>query len=140
MKTFLPKLSEIKRAWVEVDAADFTLGRLATRVANLLHGKHKTTFTPHMDTGDFVVVINAKNVRFTGRKLLQKEYIRHTGYPGGIRRKTLGKVMDKNPRYVIFHAVRNMLPTNKLRQVMIKRLKIVEGDKHNFKIDRKLTK
>jgi len=125
---------------VEVDAADFTLGRLATRVANLLHGKHKTTFTPHMDTGDFVVVINAKNVRFTGRKLLQKEYIRHTGYPGGIRRKTLGKVMDKNPRYVIFHAVRNMLPTNKLRQVMIKRLKIVEGDKHNFKIDRKLTK
>lgn len=134
MTTFLPKVTDIKRNWHEIDASQYSLGRLATRVATLLRGKHKATFTPHMDQGDFVVVINAAKVRLTGRKAEQKEYIRYTGYPGGIRRKLLGDVLKKNPERVIWHAVRNMLPVNRLRVPMIKRLKVVADDKHNFKI------
>lgn len=134
MTTYLPKVKDIKRNWHEIDASKYTLGRLSTRVATLLRGKHKATFTPHMDQGDFVVVINAAKVRLTGRKAEQKEYIRYTGYPGGIRRKLLGDVMKKNPERVIWHAVRNMLPVNRLRVPMIKRLKVVADEKHNYKI------
>lgn len=137
MKTYLPKITDIKRQWYEIDASQFTLGRLATRVATLLRGKHRPTFTPHMDIGDFVVVTNAKNVRLTGRKLLQKEYIRFSGYPGGIRREKLRDVLAKRPERVIWKAVRDMLPTNKLRTQILRRLKIVPEGKHNFKIDKK---
>lgn len=132
--TYLPKVKDTRRVWHELDASEFTLGRLATRAATLLRGKHKAIFTPHMDLGDFVVVKNASKVKLTGRKLEQKEYIRFTGYPGGIRRKVLRDVLKKDPQWVIIHAVRNMLPTNRLRSVIIKRLKVVPGDKHNYKI------
>lgn len=132
--THLPKLKDTRRLWHELDASHYTLGRLATRVATLLRGKHKPVFTPHMDLGDFVVVKNAAKVKLTGRKLDQKEYIRYSGYPGGIRREVLRDVMEKRPEQVIIRAVRNMLPTNRLRSAMIKRLKVVAGDKHNFKI------
>src|SRR3989338_11627322 len=108
MKTFLPKTSEIQRIWYEADAAKFTLGRLASKVATVLRGKHKTTFTPHMDVGDFVVVKNAEKVNFTGRKLAQKKYHRFSGYPGGLYTKTLAKRMETEPEKVIRDAVYNM--------------------------------
>ncbi len=94
MKSFLPKVSEVKRTWYEIDASKFTLGRLATKIATTLRGKHKVSFTPHMDVGDFVVVKNAEKVQFTGRKLEQKKYHRFTGYPGGIRTKSLSSRME----------------------------------------------
>jgi large subunit ribosomal protein L13 len=138
MKTFLPKVKEIKRAWYEVDASKFTLGRLATRVATVLRGKHKTTFTPHMDVGDFVVVKNAAKVKFSGRKLDQKVYYRNTGYPGGIRTKTLSDRMEKEPELVIRDAVYNMIDANRLRKNILRRLKVVAGDKHEFQVDKEL--
>lgn len=137
MKTYLQKQAEVKRLWHEIDASKYTLGRLATRVANLLRGKLKTSFTPYIDGGDFVVVTNAPKIKLTGRKLLQKEYIRYTGYPGGIRRKKLRDVLEKTPQEVIVSAVRNMLPVNKLRSQIIKRLKIIDSEKHTYKIDLK---
>lgn len=139
MKTFLPHSTKIKRQWLEIDASHYSLGRLASKVATFLRGKHKAFFTPHMDVGDYVVVINAKKVQLTGRKLQQKEYIRFSGYPGGIKRKILSEVLEKNPKQVIFRAVRNMLAPNKLRNPILKRLKITEDNKHNFKIDKKIT-
>ena len=114
------------------------MGRLATRVATVLRGKHKVTFTPHMDLGDFVVVTNADKVKVTGRKLLQKEYFHFSGYPGGIKRKILRDVLQKQPEKVVFHAVRNMLAANRLRRPILKRLKVVRDEKHNFKIDKKI--
>lgn len=137
--TFLARPQDIKRQWVEIDASQFTLGRLATRVAGILRGKHKAIFTPHVDTGDFVVVTNARKVKITGRKLVQKEYIRHTGYPGGIRRRVLRDVLEKDPEKVINHAVRNMLPTNRMRSQVIRRLKVVADDQHTYNIDKKIT-
>lgn len=139
MKTYLPKISVVKRQWYEVDASHYTLGRLATQVAKLLRGKHKAIFTPHMDVGDFVVVTNAKKIKFTGRKLLQKEYIRVSGYPGGLKRRILRDVMEKSPRTVIYEAVRGMLATNRLRSLILKRLKIVPEERHQFRIDKKIT-
>ena len=139
MHTYLPKTSDIKRRWYEIDASKFTLGRLATRAASILRGKHKASFTPHMDVGDFVVVTNAEKIKFTGRKLLQKEYFRFSGYPGGLRREILRDVLKKKPEKVVFHAVRNMLAANRLRKPILKRLKIVRNGKHNFKIDKKIT-
>lgn len=138
MKTYLPKVTEIKRQWHEIDAAKFTLGRLATTVATILRGKHKPDFTPHMDLGDFVVVINAKKPKLTGRKLLQKEYFRVSGYPGGLKRRTLREVLEKSPEKVVYQAVRGMLAPNRLRRQMLRRLKIVPAEKHEFKIDKKL--
>lgn len=134
MKTHLPKVSEIKRAWHEIDASKFSLGRLATRAAVLLRGKHKPTFTPHQDGGDYVVVINVSQVKITGRKLAQKQYFRFSGYPGGISKITLGELLAKSPEKVISHAVRNMLPVNRLRSRMIKRLHIVAGSGHKFPV------
>lgn len=139
MKTFLPKPSGIKRQWYEIDASFYTLGRLASRVATILRGKHKAIFTPHMDVGDYVVVINAAKVKLSGRKLLQKEYITFSGYPGGIKRKSLREVLAKMPERVIWRAVRQMLPSNRLRKPILKRLKAVACEKHNFKIDKKIT-
>ncbi|KKW28461.1 MAG: 50S ribosomal protein L13 [Parcubacteria group bacterium GW2011_GWA2_52_8] len=138
MKTTLPKIAEIKREWVEIDASRFSLGRLATRVATLLRGKHKRTYTPHMDAGDFVVVINAKNLKLTGRKLDQKEMITFSGYPGGITRRPVAEVIARAPEKVIIHAVRNMIPVNRLRQVVLRRLKVVPEDRHTYKIDKKI--
>jgi len=138
-KTYLPKISEVKRQWHEIDAAKITLGRLATRVATILRGKHKPTYTPHMDMGDFVVVINAKSIKLTGRKALQKEYFRVSGYPGGVKSEVLRDVLKKRPDRVIWRAVRNMLAPNKLRSRIIKRLKIVPDAKHTYKIDKKIT-
>ncbi len=139
MKTYLSKIKEVKRQWYEIDASKFTLGRLATRVATILRGKHKAIFAPHQDVGDFVVVTNAKAVKFTGRKLVQKEYITFSGYPGGIRRKLLRDVLEKNPQKVIYEAVRGMLAPNRLRKPILRRLKVVAGNQHNFKIDKELT-
>ncbi|MDP3994092.1 MAG: 50S ribosomal protein L13 [Candidatus Doudnabacteria bacterium] len=138
-QTYLPKTSDIKRRWYEIDASKFTLGRLATRVASLLRGKHKASFTPHMDVGDFVVVTNAEKIKLTGRKILQKEYFRFSGYPGGIKREILRDVLKKKPEDVVYRAVRNMLAVNRLRKPILKRLKIVRNDKHNFNIDKKIS-
>ena len=140
MKTYLPTMKEIKRRWLEIDASQFTLGRLATKVAILLRGKHKVSFTPHLDTGDFVVVINARKVLLTGRKLLQKEYIRYSGYPGGIRRKSMREVMERTPEQIIITAVRSMLPVNRMRRLALGRLRVFDGAVHNYKIEQKIIK
>ena len=138
MKTFIPKTSEIKRTWYEADASKFNLGRLASKVAVVLRGKHKVTFTPHMDVGDFVVVKNAEKVKFSGRKLAQKEYYRFSGYPGGLYTKKLSDRMEKEPEKVIRDAVYNMIDKNRLRKHILRRLKVVKGDKHEFKIEKEI--
>ncbi|MBI4363692.1 MAG: 50S ribosomal protein L13 [Candidatus Doudnabacteria bacterium] len=138
MKTFLPKTKEIKRSWYQADASKFTLGRLASKVATILRGKHKVTFTPHMDVGDFVVVTNAERVKLTGRKLEQKKYHRFSGYPGGLYTKTLSQRMEKEPEKVIRDAVYNMIDKNRLRKDIVRRLKIVKGDVHQFPKDKEL--
>jgi len=138
MKTFIPKTTEIKRIWYEADASKFVLGRLATRVATILRGKHKVTFTPHMDVGDFVVIKNAEKVKFTGRKLEQKEYHKFSGYPGGLHTKKLSERMAVEPEKVIRDAVYNMVDSNRLRKHILRRLKIVKGDKHEFQVDKEI--
>lgn len=138
MKTFLPKTSEIQRAWYEADASKFTLGRLASKVATVLRGKHKVTFTPHMDVGDFVVVINAAKVQLTGRKRAQKKYYRFTGYPGGLRTKTLDHRLKTEPEKVIRDAVYNMIDSNRLRKHILRRLKVTTSDKHEFKATKEI--
>lgn len=138
MKTFLPKTKDIKRTWYEVDASKFTLGRLASRVAGVLRGKHKVMFTPHMDVGDFVVVKNAEHVRFSGRKLFQKKYYHYSGYPGGIRAKSLAERMQSEPAKVIRDTVFNMLDDNRLRKHILRRLKVVSGSEHSFHIDKEI--
>ncbi len=130
-KTFSAKKEEVQREWYVVDASDKVLGRLATQIANILRGKNKPIFTPHVDTGDFVVVVNADKVRLTGRKWEQKTFYRHSGYPGGLKSITASKVKDKNPEFLIKHAVRGMLPHNKLGRKQIKKLKIFAGPVHN---------
>lgn len=138
MKTYLPKISEIHRSWYEADASKFTLGRLASKVATVLRGKHKVTFTPHMDVGDFVVIIKAEKVKFTGRKLAQKKYHRYSGYPGGLYTKKLSDRMIKEPEKVIRDAVYNMIDANRLRKHILRRLKIVVGDKHEFQVTKEI--
>ncbi|OGE82132.1 MAG: 50S ribosomal protein L13 [Candidatus Doudnabacteria bacterium RIFCSPLOWO2_01_FULL_44_21] len=138
MKTFIPKTKDIKRAWYEADASKFTLGRLASKAASILRGKHKVTFTPHMDVGDFVIVKNAELIRFTGRKLAQKKYYRFSGYPGGLYTKKLSDRMKTEPDKVIRDAVYNMLDKNRLRKHILRRLKVVVGDKHQFQVDKEL--
>jgi large subunit ribosomal protein L13 len=130
MKTYAPKASEIERKWHLVDASGQTLGRLSTQIAKLLIGKHKAMFANNMDTGDFVVVINAEKIRVTGKKLSAKTYYRVSGYPGGIRSQTLGEVLQKHPERVIEHAVKGMLPNSTLGRAMYKKLKVYAGDKH----------
>jgi large subunit ribosomal protein L13 len=130
MKTYSTKVSDIKREWHIIDASDEVLGRLATRIANLLMGKHKPLFCRNLDVGDFVVVINADKVRVTGNKIKQKMYYRHSGYPGGLKSISLEKMMQTHPTRVIEHAVKGMLPRNKLNARMMKRLKVYAGDTH----------
>ena len=140
MTTTLVKINEIKRSWHEIDASRISLGRLATEAARLLAGKHKPSYTPHLDAGDFVVVTNIEKVLLTGRKLLQKEYFHYSGYPGGLKRQVLKDVMEKSPEKVIYRAVRGMLATNRLRAKRMKRLKLVKGTAHTFKIDKQVNK
>lgn len=130
MKTYIPKPEETNRDWLLVDAEDKILGRLATEIATRLRGKHKPEFTPHLDTGDFVVVVNAEKIAVTGGKQDKKFYYRHTGYPGGIRSTSLRTMLEKKPEEVIFHAVRGMLPKNRLGRKLIKKLKVYAGPEH----------
>lgn len=130
MKTYVVKASEIEREWYVVDAADQNLGRLASRIAAVLRGKHKPTFTPGLDVGDFVIVVNAEKVAVTGHKLLDKRYYRHSLYPGGQSSKTLGRMLETHPERVIESAVKGMLPKNRLGRAMVKKLKVYAGDSH----------
>ena len=132
-KTFIPKKDQIKRNWYLVDAKDKILGRLASKVAVLLRGKHKTIFTPHLDTGDGVIVINASRVRVTGRKPKQKVYRRFSGYPGGLREVPLEVMLKKKPQKVVALAVTRMLPSGPQGRDIIKRLKVYADDKHPHK-------
>jgi large subunit ribosomal protein L13 len=130
MKTYNAKPGEIAREWYLVDAEGQTLGRLATRIAETLRGKGKTAYTPHVDTGDFVVVVNADKIHVTGNKLDQKLYIRHSGYPGGIRSRTLREQLQRRPEEVLRTAVKGMLPKNRLARQQINKLKIYAGSEH----------
>lgn len=130
MTTVSAKPLEVRREWLLVDAADKTLGRLATEIASRLRGKHKPIYTPHVDTGDYIVVINAEKVRVTGNKLQQKTYYHHTGYPGGLKSITLEKQLDKAPERVLETAVRGMLPKGPLGREMFRKLKVYAGTDH----------
>lgn len=130
MKTYSAKAGEIKRDWWVVDASDQTLGRLSAKLAMILQGKNKPVYTPHMDTGDFVVVVNVDKMRITGRKLDQKVYYRHTGYAGGQKATTMRDMMDRHPDRVLTHAVKGMLPKNRLSRAQLKKLKIFSGPEH----------
>jgi large subunit ribosomal protein L13 len=130
MATISAKKNEIERTWYLVDADNKVLGRLATKVATILRGKHKPLFTPHVDTGDFVVVVNAEKIHLTGSKLDNKMYYRHSGYPGGIKATSAGELMEKSPETIIKHAVRGMLPKNKLGREQFKKLKVYSGKEH----------
>ncbi|MCX5700787.1 MAG: 50S ribosomal protein L13 [Candidatus Omnitrophica bacterium] len=129
-KTYVAKKEDIKRVWYLVDAKDKILGRLATKVAVILRGKHKVIFTPHIDTGDGVVIINAAKIRVTGRKAAQKVYRRYSGYPGGLKEIPFETMLEKHPTTVVKLAVRRMLPGGALGHVMLKKLKIYADEKH----------
>jgi large subunit ribosomal protein L13 len=129
-KTFSPKPGDIERAWHLVDAADLPLGRLASEVATLLRGKHKPIYAPHIDTGDFVVIVNADKVAVTSDKSQSKIYYRHSGYPGGIKAETFESLIERRPEAVIERAVRGMLPKNKLGRQMARKLKVYAGPDH----------
>jgi large subunit ribosomal protein L13 len=130
MKTYTAKPGEIARDWYVVDADGLTLGRLATQIADTLRGKGKPQYTPHVDTGDFVVVVNAEKIAVTGQKLDQKRYYRHSGYPGGIRSRTLREQLDRRPTEVLRKAVKGMLPKNRLARQQLTKLKIYAGPEH----------
>jgi large subunit ribosomal protein L13 len=130
VKTYSAKPQEVEREWFVVDAQGQTLGRLATRIATLLRGKHKPLYTPHVDCGDYVIVVNAQEVNVTGQKLDQKIYYRHSGYPGGLRQVTLRRRLQTHPERVIEAAVRGMLPKNRLGRKMFKKLKVYAGPDH----------
>jgi large subunit ribosomal protein L13 len=130
MKTYSAKPGEITREWYLVDAEGKTLGRLATQIADMLRGKRKPQFTPHVDTGDFVIVVNAEKIQVTGNKLDQKRYYRHSGYPGGLRSRTLREQLDRRPTEVLRVAVKGMLPKNRLARQQITKLKIYAGPEH----------
>jgi large subunit ribosomal protein L13 len=130
MKTQFAKKGEVERKWLLVDAEGQVLGRLASQIAARLRGKHKPVFTPHVDAGDFVVVVNADKVRFTGRKLDQKVYYRHSNYPGGLKSETLKERLEKKPEEVVRDAVWGMLPKNRLGRTLIKKLKVYSGAEH----------
>lgn len=130
MRTYTPKKDEIERSWHVVDAQGQTLGRLATRIAVLLRGKHKPTYSPHLDSGDFVIVVNADKIRVTGKKLDEKIYYRHSLYPGGLKSITLRELLKKRPTRVIRHAVQGMLPRNRLGRELVRKLKIYARADH----------
>ena len=131
MKTYSQKASEIKREWWVIDASTMPLGKLAVVIADKLMGKSKITYTPHIDNGDYVVVVNAKNIVVTGDKMLQKKYYHHSGFPGGLRELKLEEVIEKDPSKAIEAAVKGMLPKNKLSAERMKRLRVFEGAEHD---------
>lgn len=131
MKSYIARPQEVERKWYVVDADGQTLGRLASEVAAILRGKKKPTYTPHVDTGDYVIVINAEKINVTGKKRKEKIYKRHTGYPGGLREITFEKLQAKNPEEIIRHAVKGMMPKGVLGRQMYKKLKVYAGPEHN---------
>ena len=130
MRTYQATAQDRDRVWYVVDAENKTLGRLATQIAQVLRGKHKPTYTPHIDVGDFVIVVNAEKVAVTGDKREKKLYWRHSGYPGGIRSRTLGDMLEKRPEEVIRKAVKGMLPRNRLARAQLRKLKVYAGPEH----------
>ena len=130
MKTFSAKPAEVKRDWYIIDATGKTLGRMASEIASRLRGKHKPEYTPHIDTGDYIVVVNADKVHVTGKKFTDKVYYKHTGFPGGIRSMTFEKMMERSPEKIISIAVKGMLPKNPLGRAMFRKLKIYAGPDH----------
>lgn len=130
MKSFIEKPQNVERKWFIVDAEGKTLGKVASRVASILRGKHKSTFTPHVDCGDYVIVINAEKVEVTGRKRKNKIYKRHTGYPGGLKEVTFQQLQAAKPEEIIRHAVKGMMPKGKLARQMYKKLKVYAGPEH----------
>lgn len=129
-KTYSAKAEEVTRTWYIVDAEGQVLGRLASRIATILRGKHKPTYTPHVDMGDFVIVINADKVRLTGKKNFQKQYFQHSGYPGGVRLRTPNYMRTHHPEFIIEHAVKGMLPKGSLGRRMLRKLKVYAGPSH----------
>ena len=131
MKTYMAKPAEVERKWYVVDATDMVLGRLASQVAMVLRGKNKPTFTPNVDPGDYVIIINADKVRLTGKKLEKKYYRYHTGYIGGLKEVQYKKLMAEKPEFVVYKAVKGMLPKNAIGRTMIKKLHVYAGNEHN---------
>ena len=129
-RTYTPKKDDIERRWYVIDADGAVLGRLATEVANVVRGKYKPYFTPHPDTGDFVIVINAEKIVLTGKKLTDKIYYRHSGYVGNLKETSAGKMLEKSPEKVILHAVRGMLPKNRLGRKLLTKVKVYRGNSH----------
>ena len=130
MRTYSPKPGDVQRQWHVIDATDVVLGRLASQAATLLRGKHKPIYAPHVDTGDFVVIVNADKVALTGNKRLQKVEYRHSGYPGGLRSRSYEQLLEKNPRRVVEKAVKGMLPSGTLGRQMLSKLKVYAGPEH----------
>ncbi len=130
--------TQVNRQWYEIDASGQTMGRVATRIANILRGKHKRDFTPHMDMGDFVVATNVDKLKFTGRKIEQKKYYHHSGYLGGIKEKKLKDVIVTSPETVLRKAVFSMIDDLRFRKKLVSRLKMVKGTEHTYKIDKKI--
>ena len=130
MRTYSPKASELKNEWLIIDATDVVLGRLATHAAALLRGKHKPTFAPHLDNGDFVIIINADKIALTGAKLLQKKAYRHSGYPGGLTATTYAELLEKSPEKAVEKAIKGMLPRTKLGNAQLGKLKVYRGAEH----------
>jgi len=131
MKSFIAKPHEVERKWYVIDAEGKNLGRLASEVASILRGKKKPIFTPHVDTGDYVIIVNAEKIAVTGNKLKEKVYKHHTGYPGGLKEITLEKLLERKPEEAVRHAVKGMLPKGKLGDQMYKKLKVYAGPEHN---------
>jgi large subunit ribosomal protein L13 len=129
-RTYIPKEKEIERRWFVVDADGKVLGRLATRIAQIVRGKEKPYFTPHLDAGDFVVVVNAEKVRVTGNKMRDKTYYRHSGYVGHLKEEPLARLIERKPEWVVLHAVRGMLPKNRLGRKLLKKVKVYRGPSH----------
>ncbi|GAA1743804.1 50S ribosomal protein L13 [Microbacterium paludicola] len=129
-RTYTPKAGEAQREWLVIDATDVVLGRLASHAAALLRGKHKATFAPHMDMGDFVIIVNADKVALTGQKLQQKKAYRHSGYPGGLKAVTYAELLEKNPARAVEKAIRGMLPKNSLGRQQLAKLKVYTGAEH----------
>ena len=140
METYSTKADDLKREWHVIDATGETLGKLASQVANLLMGKHKSIYSPHLDTGDYVVVINAVKIKVTGKKMEQKIYYRHSGYPGGLKSPTLKEIFKIKPEYIFEHAVKGMLPKNNLGRAMFKKLRVYPGNEHPHQAQTKLAK
>jgi large subunit ribosomal protein L13 len=130
VSTYSPKPSEITRAWHVIDASDVVLGRLAVQAATLLRGKHKPTFAPHLDTGDFVVVVNAEKIAVSGNKREGKFIYRHSGFPGGLKKRTVGEMIEKHPEKLVEKAIQGMLPKNRLGRAQAKKLKVYAGPEH----------